>query len=220
MLFLCTDYKIPSKVLSNRLKVFIELLVGAEQSYCVPDRSILDNLFLIRDIFSVCKLYKVNTGTISIDQEKAYDHVDHPFLFSTLQAFGVGERFLYWIKLLYSEASCVIKAGGGLSCPVPVRRGIRQGCPILGQLYSMVEPLLCRLRNRLVGLILPLLANEPRVVVLAYADDVNVFIQGKEDVLFLQESFVRKMEMATTSAVLQGESSDCQQPGRFVSGIN
>lgn len=118
---LCTDYKILSKVLSNRLKVFIELLVGAEQLYCVPDRSILDNLFLIRDIFSVCKLYKVNTGIISIDQEKAFDRVDHPFLFSTLQASGVGERFLSWIKLLYSEAWCVIKVGGGLSCPVPVR---------------------------------------------------------------------------------------------------
>lgn len=119
----------------------------------------------------------VNTGIISIDQEKAFDHVDHPFLFSMLQVFGVGERFLSWIKLLYSDASCVIKVGGGLSCPVPVRRDIRQGYPISGQLYSMaVEPLLCRMRNRLVRLILPLLANKPRVVVSAYADNVNVFI--------------------------------------------
>ena len=30
-----------------------------------------------------------------------------------------------WIKLLYTGACCVV--GGGLSCPVPVRRGIRQG---------------------------------------------------------------------------------------------
>uniref|UniRef100_A0A3Q3F9D5 G protein gamma domain-containing protein n=1 Tax=Labrus bergylta TaxID=56723 RepID=A0A3Q3F9D5_9LABR len=37
--------------------------------------------------------------------------------------------------------------GAGLSRPIPVRRGIRQGCPISGQLYSLaIEPLLCRLR--------------------------------------------------------------------------
>ena len=48
---LCTDYKILSKVLSNRLKGFIDLIIGTDQSYCVPDRSMLDNLFLMRDIF-------------------------------------------------------------------------------------------------------------------------------------------------------------------------
>ena len=57
-----------------------------------------------------------------------------------------------------------------LSCSVPVPRGIRQGCPISGQLYSIaMEPLLCRLRSRLRGLSLPGLAHNPPVVVSAYA---------------------------------------------------
>lgn len=81
---LCTDYKILSKVLSNRLKLFIDLLIGADQSYCVLDRSMLDNLFLMRDVFDICKLYNINVGIVSIDQEKAFDRVDHAFLFSTL----------------------------------------------------------------------------------------------------------------------------------------
>ncbi len=39
---------------------------------------------------------------------------------------------------------------GGLSVPVKVHRGIKQGCPLSGQLYSIVtEPLLCKLRNKL-----------------------------------------------------------------------
>ena len=49
----------------------------------------LDNLFVIRDVCDVWKLYNVKVGIISIDQEKAFDRVDHDFLFSTLQAFGV-----------------------------------------------------------------------------------------------------------------------------------
>lgn len=42
----------------------------------------------------------------------------------------------------------MFKIVGGLSCLVPVDRGIWHGCPLSGQLYSLViEPLLCKLRG-------------------------------------------------------------------------
>lgn len=169
------------------LQTVIDFLIGDDQSYRVPERSMFDNLFLLRDVFDICKVYNINVGIISMDQEKAFDRVDHEFLFSTLQAFGVGEGFLSWAKLLYRDACCVVKVGGRLSVPVPVRRGIRQGCSISGQLYSIaIELLLCRLRSRLRGL--PELAQTPPVVVSAYADDVNVFICNQGDIQELEES--------------------------------
>ena len=119
----------------------------------------MDNIFLMRDLLDVCKLYSIDVGIISLDQEKAFDRVDHGFLFSTLRAFGFGEGFVALLGLLDKEAFCLVKVGGGLSCPVQVQRGIRQGCPISGQLYSLaIEPLLNRLRSRLSGLMLPGLA--------------------------------------------------------------
>lgn len=45
---LCSDYKILSKVLANRLKEVMEYTVHEEQTYCLPGRSILDNVSLIR----------------------------------------------------------------------------------------------------------------------------------------------------------------------------
>ena len=36
-------------------------------TYCVPDRSIMDNLFLIRDLLDVCKLYNIDFGIVSLD---------------------------------------------------------------------------------------------------------------------------------------------------------
>lgn len=69
-----------------------------------------------------------------------------------LRAFGFGDWFVSWVKLLYAGASIMIKVGGGLGCLVPLLRGIRQGCPLLGELYSLtIEPLLCRLRTVLNG---------------------------------------------------------------------
>ena len=121
-----TDYKIIAKCLSNRLKGCMDTIVHISQTYCVPERTIMYNLFLIRDIIDLSKLQELDVGLFSIDQEKAFDRVDHPFLFKTLDVFGFG--IISWINLLYTGATVLLKVGGGLSRPVPVQRGIRQGC--------------------------------------------------------------------------------------------
>ena len=40
---LCVDYKLLSKVLSNRLKKVMDQLIHRSQTYCVSGRSIVDN---------------------------------------------------------------------------------------------------------------------------------------------------------------------------------
>lgn len=71
----------------------MDQIIDIDQSYCVPGRSILDNLFLMRDVFIVCNMHGLNVGIFSMDQEKAFDRVDHKFVFAALRAFGLGSTF-------------------------------------------------------------------------------------------------------------------------------
>ena len=47
---LCADYKILTKILSNRLKTTLEHTISKEQICGIPNRSIFSNLFTIRNI--------------------------------------------------------------------------------------------------------------------------------------------------------------------------
>ena len=38
---------------------------------------------------------------INIDQEKAFDIVSHEYLFRVMKVFGLGDRFIAFIKLCY-----------------------------------------------------------------------------------------------------------------------
>lgn len=96
--------------------------------------------------------------------------------------------------------------GGGrveLSCASQERYQV--GLP---HLRPALQPVLCRLRSRLRGLSLPELAQSPPVVVSAYADDVNVFIQDQGDVQELKESLVL-YEKASSARINWRKSEAC-----------
>lgn len=85
----------------------------------------------------------VNSGLISRDQEKAFDRVEHLFLWDTLEAFGFSLSFIIMIKATYCNIERVLKINCGLSAPFKVQRGVRQGCAMSRMLYSLaIEPLL------------------------------------------------------------------------------
>uniref|UniRef100_A0A3Q3F5N5 Reverse transcriptase domain-containing protein n=2 Tax=Labrus bergylta TaxID=56723 RepID=A0A3Q3F5N5_9LABR len=208
---LCTDYKILSKVLASRLRQVMGSIIHTDQTYCVPGRLISDNITLIRHVLEVSGSLAVDTGLISLDQEKAFDRVEHQYLWRTLTAFGFNPCFLAKIQVLYRDIASVLKINGGLSAPFSVQRGVRQGCSLSGMLYSLaIEPLLHRLRSGLSGVRFP--ASEVSFKLSAYADDVIIFVNQQRDIDVLKETVIlfgsissAKVNWLKSEAVMVGE---------------
>lgn len=178
---LCSDYKLLSKVLANRLAGVMNYVIHPDQTYCVPGRSIFDNVSLIRDVFEVSKMLNIDCGLISLDQEKAFDRVEHCYLWKILESFGFCQKFIDFIKVLYSGVESILKINGGLCPPFKAHRGVRQGCSLSGMLYSLaIEPLLQRIRTKLHGICVP--NCKENLILSAYADDVIIMISRQSDI--------------------------------------
>ncbi|CAM4546103.1 unnamed protein product, partial [Lepidochelys olivacea] len=107
---LSTDYKIVAKAISLRLGSVMADVIHPDQTYTVPGRSIFDNLFLVRDLLELGRRDGLSFALLSLDQEKAFDRVDHGYLLSTLQAFGFGPQRMTGLVLREPELRLVLSA--------------------------------------------------------------------------------------------------------------
>ena len=73
-------YKLLTKVLANRLKNVLPEIISKEQTCSISNGTIFNNLFLIRDITTFTKEKNNKPYLLQIDQEKAFDKIDHDFL--------------------------------------------------------------------------------------------------------------------------------------------
>ncbi|KAK3731796.1 hypothetical protein QZH41_007617 [Actinostola sp. cb2023] len=89
------DYKIASRTISARLLRVLHLIVSPDQTGSVPGRFIGETVILLQNISDFATLRDIPTALISLDQEKAFDRVDWPFLFKTLQTMGFGPSFIH-----------------------------------------------------------------------------------------------------------------------------
>ena len=75
---------------------------------------------------------------ISIDAEKAFDKIQHPFRIKTLQKMGIEGTYLNIAKAIYDNLTANIILNGEKLKEFPLRSGIRQGCPFSPLLFNIV----------------------------------------------------------------------------------
>ena len=131
------DYKISTKILTNRISKALQNTIGPEQTAGVQNRTIIENLQLNREIIAYTSINDIKGAMISLDQEKAFDMVNWNVLIKTLKQMNFGQRTINREQLLYKKTYSGVKVNGKKSNKIPLKRGVRQGCPLSMTLYTI-----------------------------------------------------------------------------------
>ena len=117
---------------------------------------------------------------ISIDAEKAFNKIQHPFMIKTLQKVGIEGTYLNIIKTIYDKPTANIILSGEKLKPFPLRSGARQGFPFSPLLFNIVLEVLAtaiREEKEINGIQI----GKEEVKLSLFADDMILYIENPKD---------------------------------------
>ena len=174
---LTTDYKLIAKTMANRLKLVLNDLIHEDQKGFMKGRNIGCNIRTIIDLIEYSEVKDIPGSIVLLDIEKAFDTVEHNFLFEVLNRFNLGDNFIRWVKTFYNSRKSYVINNGFMSNSIDMSRGIFQGCPISPFLFLFAIEILAiaiRSNEQIKGLKVGNIEKKINLL----ADDTTCFLQG------------------------------------------
>lgn len=86
---------------------------------------------------------------MKLDFEKAFDHINHEYLWATLFAMQLDPMVIILLQGLVTNAQANVHVNGLFTQSFPLERGVKQGDPVSPLLFALSsEPLMCLLEDR------------------------------------------------------------------------
>jgi hypothetical protein len=183
------EYRIFTKILTNRLVKLNDKLFKNYQFCSIKGKIINSIIHMTRDMIFDSNEKSKDLFIMSIDQKKAFDNIDHSYLFNLLKHVNIGKNLFSSIHLLYTNSNSRLYINDVLSEDIHIKRSIKQGCPLSMWLYILcIEELLIRINSN------------PRIQ--GYNDEFN-----KWGLIFGGEININKTQILRINGTLGQENS-------------
>ncbi|XP_074304974.1 uncharacterized protein LOC141639890 [Silene latifolia] len=174
-------YKLITKMIVNRLKPVLPILINPMQCSFVPERQITDNIIIVQEALHSMRGRKGRTGfmALKLDLEKPYDvgvavHPTH-----TLRDMGIQSRMVRTIMQCIKSSTLNVLWNDERTDPFAPTRGIRQGNPLSPYIFTICMEKLSQLIEEYSGggqwKGFQICRGGPTLTHLFFADDIILF---------------------------------------------
>ncbi|XP_062014109.1 uncharacterized protein LOC133730559 [Rosa rugosa] len=219
-------YKLCSKVIANRLKVFLPYIISPFQSAFVPGRLITDNILVANEVAHFVhnkREGQVGYIALKLDLSKAYDRMEWAFLRKVLERFGFASTWIDVVmQCVYSVRYSFLDRGKPKGLVIPTR-GLRQGDPLSPYLFLIGAESFSALlqQKQRLGLLpgIAICSGAPSVNHLLFADDSMLYAQATPEACFQIKDVIQTYGRASgqvvnfhkSSVVFSKNVADCEQ---------
>ena len=121
----------------KRIERKLEAEINVVQAGFRQGRGTRDHIFNLRMIIQKCCEFNQPLFTCFMDYTKAFDSVEHQQLWTVMREMGFPKRIVSLIEALYSEQQSAVRTDSGTTDWFSVSKGVRQGCIMSPQLFSV-----------------------------------------------------------------------------------
>jgi hypothetical protein len=181
------DLKLLARIVANRLKRWINVILHPQQFCGAHDNNIYGAIAALRETIAHSEQTNTQACILSLDFESAFDNIAHTYLMTIMEAYGFSNTFRDRIQQMYTNATSAVQINGHSSRPITIQCSIRQGCPLNMILFALcINPLLCMIDETLTqhrrG------HRTPGPIIITYADDVTIILRSQDEILHVQEA--------------------------------
>ena len=156
--------------------------IAEEQCRFVEGKGSTNAIFILRTLIERALEIQKDVYLCFIDYTKAFDRVRHDEIIKELTKLKIDGKDLRIIKNMYWEQTAAMRVEGEISAFQKIKRGVRQGCVLSPDLFSLYSEII--MRN---------IEGQPGIRVgghninnLRYADDTVLISENEKDLQLLK----------------------------------
>jgi hypothetical protein len=131
-------YKIFAILLHNRICTVLEHKIWEYQTGFRPNRSTIDNIFIILQIYEKCYEYNIELHNVFVDFTQAFDSVNRSMIPECLKQYRVPRKLIKLVQATLQRTKVKVKINNDMTEQFEITSAIKQGDPLSALLFSIV----------------------------------------------------------------------------------